>query len=68
MKNPTLRKCRNRGLTAIRYKDGDCNRHGWIVEQLPKGKLRVQLIGDEHVRRLSADEARWVKVLDAAAS
>ena len=71
MKNPTLRKLRNRGLTPIRYtldpsgRDAGPRlvRHGYIVRELPRGSLVVRLIGDERNRRLSPAERRYVEVL-----
>lgn len=63
MKNPTLRKLRNRNLEAIRYHDGSAYRHGWIVEHRTRGALTVRLIGDERNRRLSRNEARYVEVI-----
>jgi hypothetical protein len=63
VKDPTLRKLHNRGLQAIRYHDGEQNRHGWIVRKGQRGVLVVRLIGDERNRRLSASESRYVEVL-----
>jgi hypothetical protein len=60
----TLRKLRKRGLVAIRYHSPPPHsefRHGWIVEEGARGTLRVQLVGEDRVRRLSADEARFVR-------
>ena len=57
MKNPTLRKLRNRNLAAIRYHSKDEVRHGWIVQERPRGGLIIQLVGDERPTRISADEA-----------
>lgn len=64
--NPTIRKVLNRGWRPIRYhvenktQTYSEHRHGWIVEDLPNGGARVQLIGEEGVRRLNAEEMRYV--------
>jgi hypothetical protein len=63
IKHPTLRKLRNRGLVAIRYRTPPPRaeaRHGWIIEERPRGGLVIQLAGEERVRRLSAAEAQFV--------
>ena len=63
IKEPTIRKVRNRGYTPIRYHDGEQYRHGWIVEERKRGALTVRLVGDERNRRLSASDARYVTAL-----
>jgi hypothetical protein len=63
MKHPTLRKLRNRGLTPIRYHNGQQYVHGWIIEHGARGTMRVQIVGEERARRLSREEARYVKQL-----
>lgn len=63
VKNPTMRKLRNRGLTPIRYHDGEQWRHGWIVKSGQRGTMTVRLIGNERNTRLSHNETRYVKVL-----
>lgn len=44
MRHPTIRKIRNRGLTPIRYWNGDRYQHGWITERKPRGGLTIMLI------------------------
>ena len=64
MRNPTLRKLRNRNLIPIRYRMPDPYneaRHGWIIEELPRGGLIIQLVGEDRKRRLSLDETKYVK-------
>lgn len=61
--NPTLRKLRKRGLIAIRYHDGSCYRHGWIVSEGARGTMVVHLLGDERNRRLNRNEVRYVRPL-----
>lgn len=64
MKEPTSRKCRNRGLTPIRYRGQDQVHHGWIVERRTRGALTIHIVGEDRNRRLSADEARYVTEYD----
>ena len=63
IKNPTLRKLRNKGLVPIRYHDGSGNRHGWIVKEGQRGTMTVRLVGDERNRKLSGAETRYVQVM-----
>lgn len=46
IKNPTLRKIRNAGLTPVRYRDESSVRHGWVVRE-ETGATVLRLIGDE---------------------
>lgn len=67
MKHPTLRKLRNRGLVAIRYRTPPPHseaRHGWIVEERPRGGLVIQLVGEERHRRLTLAESQYVRRLE----
>lgn len=67
MKRPTMRKLKNRGLVAIRYRTPPPRqevRHGWILEVRPRGGLVVQLVGEERKRRLTAAEAQYVTRLE----
>jgi len=63
LKNPTLRKLRNRNLTAIRYRTADQVQHGWILKRGPK-LLHVFLIGIGK-RRLDRTEQRFVLELSS---
>ena len=63
IKEPTLRKLRNRGLTPIRYHDGEQNRHGWIIQEGQRGTMTVRLIGNDRNTRLSRNETRYVQVM-----
>lgn len=68
MKHPTLRKLRNRNLIAVRYHTPPPHsqvQHGWIIEQGSRGSMIVRLVGEDRNRRLSCDEARYVKPLGA---
>ena len=58
MKAPTLRKLRNRGLTPVRYRAPEGVRHGWILEERPRGGMTIRLVGEDRNTRLTADEAR----------
>lgn len=67
IRQPTLRKLRNRGLVAIRYWTPPPHaevKHGWIVQERPRGGLVVQLVGEDRVRRLPPAEARYVTRLE----
>ena len=61
--NPTLRKLKNRGLTPIRYHSPDGFYHGWVVERMPRGGMRLQLVGQDRITKLTADEAKYVTEL-----
>lgn len=66
LKHPTLRKLRNRGLVAIRYwtpEPHSAVHHGWLLEEKPRGGLVIQLVGEDRVRRLKPEEARFVKLI-----
>lgn len=67
MKNPTLRKLKNRGLTPIRYQfpnsSGGGFYCGWIVEERTRGALTIRLVCEDRNRRLSAEDARYVTVI-----
>jgi hypothetical protein len=60
-KAPTLRKLRNRNLTAIRYHGEDQVHHGWIVKRGRK-LLHVHLVGIG-IRKLDEDEQAHVTEL-----
>ncbi len=68
MRNPTLRKCRNRGLTPIRYQLPDTRgyRHGWLTGEETRTKVQVHLVGDERDRWLPKAELQYVKPLEGA--
>jgi len=58
----TKRALAKRGLALIRYRSEDEVRHGWIVAE--EGSVtRIQLIGEERVRRVKGDERRFIQVL-----
>jgi hypothetical protein len=59
VRNPTLRKLRNRKLVAIRYRTPEEVRHGWIVSE-KAGAMIVRLIGEDRNRKLTCKEARFV--------
>ena len=63
MKNPTMRKLKNRNLTPIRYNNGQQYKHGWIVKHRTRGALTVRLVGEERNRNLPASEARYVQAI-----
>lgn len=56
----SIKAIERRGLRAVRYRTEDDVRHGWIVGE--EGKtVRVQLIGEERVRRVTGDERRYLE-------
>ena len=59
----TLRKLRNRGLEPVRYHSEDEFRHGWLVE-VAAGFTRVQLIGEERVRKIHGTDRRYIRPLE----
>ena len=65
---PTIRKIRNRGYVPIRYRMENASqtysevRHGWEIERTEK-HIVVQLVGDDHKRRLPLSEGRYIEVL-----
>ena len=61
IKNPTMRKLRNRGLQPIRYHNGQQWKHGFIVEEGQRGTMTVRLIGEDRNRKLSVAETRYVE-------
>lgn len=68
IKNPTLRKLRNRGLVAIRYHKPPPHsevKHGWIIQERPRGGLVIQLVGEDRIRRIPPAEVRYVTRLEA---
>ncbi len=66
MRNPTLRKCRNRGLTPIRYQLPEAGgyRHGWLTGEETRTKVQVHLVGDEGNRWLSKGELQFITNLE----
>lgn len=67
MKHPTTRKLRNKGLTIIRYRTPPPHaesRHGWIVENKPRGGMIVQLVGDDRRKHLTIAETRYVTIIN----
>lgn len=71
MKNPTLRKIRNRGLTPIRYRarlgsgvtTRDEVRHGWLTGEETRTKVQIHLIGEDGNRWIRKEEMHYVTVL-----
>lgn len=62
LRNPTMRKLRNRGLTPIRYRTPgrhECVRHGWI-EREDERELVIRLVGDDRNRILRGRERAMV--------
>lgn len=59
LKTPTA-TARRRGFCPIGYRSPDEVCHGIIVEELPKGALRVWLVGDERARIIKGEDLRYV--------
>lgn len=67
IKNPTLRKLRNRGLTPIRYHTPPPRsevKAGWIVRERPRGGLVIRLVGEDRQRTLPPAEVRYITRLE----
>ena len=63
IKNPTIRKIRNRGWTPIRYQlpDNSGYRWGWQMGgNSNKGRIHIRLVGDERSRWLHREEGRFL--------
>jgi len=65
VKNPTIRKLRNRGLVPIRYQFPSAAgfAYGWIVAEGARGTLTIRLVCEERNRRLNRKDARYVRRL-----
>lgn len=65
IKDPTIRKVRNRNMRPIRYRTEDDVRHGWIVEETDK-YVRVRFPGEDRSRKLPLSEWRFITELTPA--
>lgn len=71
IKDPTLRKIRNRGYTPVRYYAslgaGESHReeyrHGWLTGEETRAKVQIRLIGEDGNRWIRKEEMRHVTVL-----
>ena len=63
MKEPSLKKLRRLGLVPIRWHSEDGYYHGWIIEELPNGNVKVQLISEERPRTLRGEQLRYLERL-----
>lgn len=64
IKNPTIRKIKNRGFTPIKYhmdKLGGVH-YGWIVREDAK-TITIRLVGEEKNRKLKNKERKFITEL-----
>lgn len=64
IKDPTIRKLRNRGLTPLRYQTNGGFYHGWI-EKRGRKKLRFYCIAMRRAITLPLAEERYMKEITA---
>ena len=65
IKDPTIRKIKNRGFKPIKYHMGgrhECVRYGWIVKEEPKVTI-IRLVGDEKNRRVKGRDIKYITEL-----
>ena len=67
IRNPTVRKVRNRGYTPIRYRTANGCHTGWIIHQT-RTKLIIRLVGEERNRRVDIGERRYMTEIGSIAS
>lgn len=63
IRNPTLRKVRNRGFVPVRYQTDGGFYHGWIVKH-GREYVHVYVIAFDRVLRLPPSEARFIKAIE----
>lgn len=65
IKDPTIRKIKNRGFKPIKYWLGGRHseiRYGWIVKE-EKNVTTVRLVGEEKNRRIKGRERKYITEL-----
>ena len=66
IKDPTIRKIKNRGFKPIRYWTGGHHseiRHGWLIREEPKVTI-IRLVGDERNTKVKGTDRKFIKILE----